>query len=179
MHAWKLNRNRANLETEVVYSSGSYTFHSRWTDRYPGKAYIYIYTSRLYRRESWNCSIKQPLNSLQISPATRVYPVIAVSRLAAFPRNFRLSRYESFCRKSIEIALKMVGRGWKARSRWKQSIVREKVERGIKRSSSRGWWNFILCTRRVYARLFDYRNQRTKSHVRLIIVIYRNNSSAR
>lgn len=45
MHAysWKLNRNRANLETEVVYSSGSYTFHSRWMDRYPGKACIYIY----------------------------------------------------------------------------------------------------------------------------------------
>lgn len=43
-YSWKLNRNRANLETEVGTTPPiPYTFHSRWTDRYPGKG-VYIRT---------------------------------------------------------------------------------------------------------------------------------------
>lgn len=64
----------------------------------------------------------------------------------------------------------------RSKSRWKwleermESSIQMKIFDcpdcgwGIKRASSRGWWNFILCTRRVYRSA----NQRTKSHVRLI-----------
>lgn len=177
------------------YSSGSYTFHSRWTDRHPGKGvhiYTHVYTSRLYRRESWNCSIKQPLGSVQqISPATRVYPVIVGVSPRGFPaklsslqvsaenRSRRWNRAWNRRGSFPSLAGKMVG-GWKTGSKWKFSIVpREKM----------GQWetkrNFettavvdgILF---LYARSLDYPSvNRTKSHARSIIVIYHDNSSAR
>lgn len=144
------------------YSSGSYTFHSRWTDRHPGKGvhiYTHVYTSRLYRRESWNCSIKQPLGSVQqISPATRVYPVIVGVSPRGFPaklsslqvsaenRSRRWNRRGSF----PSLAGKMVG-GWKTGLKWKFSMFdcpkgkdgSMRNEEKFRNNGSR-WWNFIF-----------------------------------
>lgn len=79
----KFNRNRGNFQMEIgIPQVYTYTFKSWRTDSYPG-------SGAPYRRESWNCSIKQPFYS-QISLVTRVYLVMAVFRLTAFPRNFRL-----------------------------------------------------------------------------------------
>lgn len=73
------------------------------------KVYIYVHTSRLYRRESWNCSIKQSLGSAQqISPATRVYPVIVGVSPRGFPAilsSLVLRETPSFRRESIEIGI--------------------------------------------------------------------------
>lgn len=144
------------------YSSGSYTFHSRWTDRHPGKGvhiYTHVYTSRLYRRESWNCSIKQPLGSVQqISPATRVYPVIVGVSPRGFPaklsslqvsaenRSRRWNRRGSF----PSLAGKIVG-GWKTGLKWKFSMFdcpkgkdgSMRNEEKFRNNGSR-WWNFIF-----------------------------------
>lgn len=153
--------------------------------------YMYIY-SRLYRRESWNCSIKQPLGSVQqISPATRVYPVIVgVSPRLGFPAKLSslvLRDTPSFRRKSIS-RHEIGDRFLDSREKWLETDVNEEDGnenfstivlkkggpiRNLETNCNR--WNFIL-----YARSLDYRSEtRKKSHERSIIVIHSDNSSAR
>ena len=81
-----VNRNRANFQTEIGIPPLRiiHPLSSPLADRQLSRQ-----TVAPYRRESWNCSIKQPFH-WQISLVTRVYLVMAVSRPAAFPRNFRL-----------------------------------------------------------------------------------------
>lgn len=89
----RFNRNRAKLQTEIGIPPVRRLSSRGGRTSYPGNG-------APYRRESCNCSIKQPLRS-QISPVTRVYLVMAVSRLAAFPRNFRLVTSDScLCRET-------------------------------------------------------------------------------
>lgn len=153
--------------------------------------YMYIY-SRLYRRESWNCSIKQPLGSVQqISPATRVYPVIVgVSPRLGFPAKLSslvLRDTPSFRRKSIwrhEIGDRFLD----SREKWLETDVNEEDGNEFfvsmfdcfeKRRANKESRNKLQSMESYFIRSIIEAINSKKSHARSIIVIHSDNSSAR
>lgn len=152
--------------------------------------YMYIY-SRLYRRESWNCSIKQPLGSVQqISPATRVYPVIVgVSPRLGFPAKLSslvLRDTPSFRRKSIS-RHEIGDRFLDSREKWLETDVNEEDGNEFfvsmfdcfeKRRANKKSRNKLQSMESYFIRSFARLSKRN-SKKKPIIVIHSDNSSAR